>query len=384
MVSTAPRLRRAVPVSAVLPQLGRDALPAIAALAQRCLHDTPTESDLDASLFTPGFPVTVRGDPDTGVVASCERDGAAYLRLLMVDPPARRRGLGTALLTAAEADLVGHPSITVGADAPDHLYPGVETDQIEMLCLLEQHRYDRAEANFNMVVDLDRLPPEPSGTHVAEAHERDELDAWTATHWPFWRTEVLRCADRERLMVARDDDGIAAVCCWDHREGPRPLRAHRRAPPDARRRVDPSRDRLGRTDPPLRSDRRGPHPSGVLRVPQDPRLASARCTRTEGCTMLAISGLLRFPPDTRDEMVGVLTALAERTRQDAGCVEYWWAEDLVEPGAFRFFEAWESEETFAAHRDAPYEHEFNDRYLPRLLGADARQYAATEVRSLTG
>jgi quinol monooxygenase YgiN len=99
--------------------------------------------------------------------------------------------------------------------------------------------------------------------------------------------------------------------------------------------------------------------------------------------MLAIAGLLRFPPEARDEMVVVLARLAERTRQDAGCIEYWWSEELSDPGAFRFFEAWESEETFAAHRDAPYEHEFNDRYLPRLIGADARQYEVTDHRSLT-
>src|SRR5260370_35190413 len=98
--------------------------------------------------------------------------------------------------------------------------------------------------------------------------------------------------------------------------------------------------------------------------------------------MLAISGLLRFPPDARDELKGVLVGLAERTRQDAGCVEYWWSEDLTEPGAFRFFEAWESEEAFAAHRDASYEHEFNDRYLTRIAGADARQHPVTDVRGL--
>ena len=100
--------------------------------------------------------------------------------------------------------------------------------------------------------------------------------------------------------------------------------------------------------------------------------------------MLAISGLLKFPPEQRDEMVGVLRALTERTRQDAGCVEYAWSEDLAEPGVFRFFECWESEETFAAHRDAGYEHEFNDTYLTRITGADARQYDVTGVQSLTG
>jgi quinol monooxygenase YgiN len=100
--------------------------------------------------------------------------------------------------------------------------------------------------------------------------------------------------------------------------------------------------------------------------------------------MLAISGSLRFPPDAHDEMVAVLTDLAETTRRDAGCVEYGWAADLVDRGVFHFFECWESEATFAAHRDAPYEHEFNDRYLPRLVGADARQYDVTGVTSLTG
>jgi quinol monooxygenase YgiN len=100
--------------------------------------------------------------------------------------------------------------------------------------------------------------------------------------------------------------------------------------------------------------------------------------------VLAISGCLRFPADQRDEMVGVLTALAERTRRDEGCIEYWWSEDLAEAGAFRFFEAWESEATFAAHRDASYEVDFNERYLTRIVGAEARQYEVVTVRPLTG
>jgi GNAT superfamily N-acetyltransferase len=193
------------------------ALEPIAALCQRGLTDPPTEADLRASLFTPGFEVTVRGDPERGVVASCVRDGNAYLRLLVVDPVARGRGLGTALLRAAEADLESAPSITVGADAPDHLFPGVETTQLEMLCLLEHHDYTRAAANYNLLVDLDRLPPAPPEAEatLARAADGPEIEAWTATHWPFWRTEVSRCLARDTLAIARDEQGIAAFCCWD-------------------------------------------------------------------------------------------------------------------------------------------------------------------------
>jgi mycothiol synthase len=204
-------------VSEPLPLLDSGTLGQIAALCRRALADPPTEADLRASLFTPGFDVWVRGDADQGVVASCVRDNVAYLRLLVVDPDVRRQGFGTELLRAAEADLEPATSITVGGDAPDYLFPGVETTQVDMLCLLEHHHYTRGEANYNLLVDLDHLPPAPSEAEVTLAGAADaaEIDDWMARHWPFWRTEASRCLARDRLMVARDSDGLAAFCCWD-------------------------------------------------------------------------------------------------------------------------------------------------------------------------
>ncbi len=199
------------------PRLGPEHLDTIAALCRRGLTDAPSTADLSSSLFTPGFPVSVRGDPQQGIVASCIRDHLGYLRLLVVDPAARGQGLGGALLDAAEHDLASTPSITVGGDAPDYLFPGVETDQVGMLCLLERRRYSRGDANFNMVVDLAALPPPPSDDHVAVAtpQDRDEAAAWARANWPNWETEMLRCLERGTLMLERDDDGIVAFCCWD-------------------------------------------------------------------------------------------------------------------------------------------------------------------------
>ena len=105
--------------------------------------------------------------------------------------------------------------MTVGADPPYFLFPGVEATETAMLCLLERHHYDRVETNFNMAVDLSALPPDPGGYQVATPDERDEVDRWMATNWDSWRPEVLRALDKGSLLVARDERGISAFCAYD-------------------------------------------------------------------------------------------------------------------------------------------------------------------------
>jgi GNAT superfamily N-acetyltransferase len=194
--------------------LDRDDNEAIAGLCQRSLADAPTADELAGALFAPDQPATVRGDPAVGVVATVVGDGQGYVRLLVVDPAHRGKGHGHALLEAAEADLAGQPSVTVGADAPYFLFPGVETTEIGMLTLLERHHYERIEANFNMGVDLTRLAPDPGGYTLASPAERDEVDAWMSSNWSNWRLEVLRALDKGSLLLARDERGISAFCAY--------------------------------------------------------------------------------------------------------------------------------------------------------------------------
>jgi quinol monooxygenase YgiN len=100
--------------------------------------------------------------------------------------------------------------------------------------------------------------------------------------------------------------------------------------------------------------------------------------------MLAVSGWLRFRSEDLLEVRRALVDIGLRSRADAGCLEYWWAEDLDDPGVFRFFECWESREMFAAHRAAPYEQEFMATVLTMVVDAGAHDYEIGERRPATG
>jgi GNAT superfamily N-acetyltransferase len=198
------------------PLLGPDSLDAVLALCNRSLPQPLLRAELEGTLFAPDQPTVLRGNPEIGVVAAVPGEPDGFIRLLVVDPAHRGKGHGDTLLAAAQADLAASRVITVGADAPYFLFPGVETSEVAMLCLLEKHRFTREEANFNMEVDLTRLPDDPGGTLLAAPAERDEVSDWMTVHWAAWRLEVLRALDKGTLLLARDDAGIiTGFCAWN-------------------------------------------------------------------------------------------------------------------------------------------------------------------------
>jgi len=87
--------------------------------------------------------------------------------------------------------------------------------------------------------------------------------------------------------------------------------------------------------------------------------------------MHALSGYLEFPEDQRELTLDALRDVCVRSRQDPGCVDYWWAEDVEIPNRFRFFECWESLEAFEAHQAQPYETAFMTEHVSRITGYDA-------------
>jgi quinol monooxygenase YgiN len=93
--------------------------------------------------------------------------------------------------------------------------------------------------------------------------------------------------------------------------------------------------------------------------------------------VIIIAGSMTFDPADRRDVVASLDEVTEASRRDAGCVEYFWSEDIDAPNTFRFFECWESQEHFDAHLGQPHEAAFAERNLSRMTAATATSYDAT-------
>jgi quinol monooxygenase YgiN len=93
--------------------------------------------------------------------------------------------------------------------------------------------------------------------------------------------------------------------------------------------------------------------------------------------MIVIAGSLSFDPADRNDVLASLAEVTEASRRDAGCLEYFWAEDLEAPNTFRFFECWASQEVLDAHLAAPHEVAFGERNLHRITGATASFFHAS-------
>jgi quinol monooxygenase YgiN len=98
--------------------------------------------------------------------------------------------------------------------------------------------------------------------------------------------------------------------------------------------------------------------------------------------MLAVAGYVDWPAELSEEIRVILTAITERSLRDAGCLAYWWAEDLVHAGRFRFFEAWESEACHVDHQVAEYEKDFRRATLSRATAAEADRYELAGMEQL--
>ena len=69
---------------------------------------------------------------------------------------------------------------------------------------------------------------------------------------------------------------------------------------------------------------------------------------------VAVVGQFRMPPERMDEARVAMRKVMEATRAEDGCIEYNYAEDVLDPGLIRVSEVWASREQLAAHLKTPH------------------------------
>lgn len=65
--------------------------------------------------------------------------------------------------------------------------------------------------------------------------------------------------------------------------------------------------------------------------------------------MIIVAGHAFARPEAREEAIAAMVEVAEKTRAEAGCIEYRFTVDLVDPNRFTILEFWESDDALAAH-----------------------------------
>jgi quinol monooxygenase YgiN len=70
--------------------------------------------------------------------------------------------------------------------------------------------------------------------------------------------------------------------------------------------------------------------------------------------LLVIAGQIEIDPAHREVAVAAAIDMMEATRREPGCISYTFSGDLADPGRFRLFEEWESQEALDAHFASPH------------------------------
>ena len=92
---------------------------------------------------------------------------------------------------------------------------------------------------------------------------------------------------------------------------------------------------------------------------------------------VAVIGQFRIPAGNLAAARPLMIAVMQASRAEDGCIEYNYAEDLLEPGLIRVSEVWESREQLAAHLKTPHMAVWGEERA--ALGLSGRKITVYEV-----
>ena len=101
--------------------------------------------------------------------------------------------------------------------------------------------------------------------------------------------------------------------------------------------------------------------------------------------MIIVEGTAKLAQGEIDRLRPVLTRMAAATVQEAGCLSYGFAVDVVDPDLLRVVEKWQDDAALAAHFATPHMSAFNAAFAAaKIETVSVKAYSAEFVRTLLG
>lgn len=161
-----------------------------------------------------GLPVTIVAELADGFAGSVTVCGSA-IRLITVRRDARGRGIGSALLTAAETAIAG-ARIVLGHEAGNYFVPGLPASIDPTF--FERRGFKRVGTAVDLAVDLRSIPDAADDVMRPTVAQRDEVTRFIASAFgAAWAFEAARAFENDppSLFVARADGTIVGFSAHD-------------------------------------------------------------------------------------------------------------------------------------------------------------------------
>ena len=101
--------------------------------------------------------------------------------------------------------------------------------------------------------------------------------------------------------------------------------------------------------------------------------------------MIVIDGWIRFAPGEIERLAEVGRTMVAATREEAGCLDYAFSQDISDPCVMRISERWVDDAALAAHFQAPHMAVFQAALADaKREGGSVKAYTAELQRTLIG
>jgi quinol monooxygenase YgiN len=91
-------------------------------------------------------------------------------------------------------------------------------------------------------------------------------------------------------------------------------------------------------------------------------------------SLVVVIGTIRLPPKNIEIAREIMRSMIDASRNEAGCLLYSYAEDVLDQGLIRVAEIWRDQASFDAHLDSPHIREWRAHWAE--LGIVERQLTA--------